>query len=106
MATQPQSPPPSPPKHEPPPAPKPPEPKPPEDEPDKKEGDEKKEPEALKPEVAFELFRNGERIAKVGDPKEKWLAMGRAADGTQTVETPMSPDVEKQIREGKFYKVD
>lgn len=68
-------------------------------------GDEKK-PAELSPDAAFALFHNGERIAKVGDPPEKWITQGMANDGTPVVESPMSDDVEKQIRSGKFYKVE
>ena len=49
------------------------------------------------------LFKNGHRIAKEGDPPEKWISMGRLADGSPVFQTPMTPELEQEIRSGSYY---
>jgi hypothetical protein len=59
--------------------------------------------ETLTPENAYSLFYNGHRIAKQGDPPEKWISMSRTADGTPAVMTPMTPEMEATIKGGEYY---
>jgi hypothetical protein len=55
---------------------------------------------------AYQLFYNGHKIARDGDPPTQWLSMGRLADGSSVVQSPMTPDLEKKLKEGKFYLAD
>ena len=52
---------------------------------------------------AASLFKNGHRIAKEGDPPEKWITMGRLGDGTAVYQMPMTPEIEQEIRSGQYY---
>ena len=60
-------------------------------------------PEILPPDQAVSLFYNGHRIAKEGDPPSKWMAMNRTSGGEAVLMTPMPPDMEQAIRDGRFY---
>jgi hypothetical protein len=52
---------------------------------------------------AASLFKNGHRIAKEGDPPEKWISMGRLGDGTPVHQMPMTPELEEEIKSGSYY---
>jgi len=55
---------------------------------------------------AYELFRNGHRVAKEGSPPSQWFMMGRLPDGTTCAQSPVTPELEKQLKEGKYYVAD
>ena len=78
------------------------------DEDDARKGDEQKRPKrAILPEgQAHQLFYNGHKIAREQDPPTQWLSMGRLGDGTPVVQSPMTPELEQKLKEGKFYLAD
>ncbi len=55
---------------------------------------------------AYELFRNGHKVAKEGSPPSQWFMMGRLPDGTACAQSPVTPELEKQLKEGKYYVAD
>jgi hypothetical protein len=73
----------------------------------KAEKAEKAEPQypPLPPDAAWPLFYNGHRIAKVGDPGNKWISMGRV-DGLPVAMTPLTPEMEAEIKSGQYYHAD
>jgi hypothetical protein len=60
----------------------------------------------LAPDAAASLFKNGTRIAKDGEPPEKWISMGRLSDGTPVFQTPMTDAIAEEIKAGSFYVVE
>lgn len=77
------------------------------------QGDARKDDQEKKPKrqilaegQAYQLFFNGHRIAKDGDHPSRWLSMSRLPDSTAVVQTPMTPDLEKKLKEGKYYLVE
>ena len=63
-------------------------------------------PVMLAPDDAWSLFYNGHKIAKNGDPPERWISMGRLGDGTPVLQQLMTPEVEQAIKTGQFYLVE
>lgn len=55
---------------------------------------------------AYQLFFNGHKIVRDGDPPHQWLMMSRLPDSTPVVQTPMTEELEKKLKEGKFYLAD
>jgi hypothetical protein len=75
---------------------------------DARKSDEQKKPKypILAEGQAYQLFFNGHKIAREGDPPHQWLSMGRLPDSTPIVQSPMTPELEKKLKEGKFYLAD
>ena len=73
---------------------------------DKSAKDEQPKYPVLEADKAYTLFYNGHRIVKDGDPPEKWISMSRLGDSTAVVHSPMTPELEKAIREGQWYHAD
>ena len=63
-------------------------------------------PPILSADQAFNLFYNGHRIANISNPPNKWIGMGRLSDGMAIVGTPMTAEMEQEIRNGQYYLVD
>jgi hypothetical protein len=63
-------------------------------------------PKPLKVEDAAELFRSGSRLAKMGDPPEKWFSMGRTPDGTAVLQEPLSDAKLEEVKKGSYYLVE
>lgn len=73
----------------------------------RKGGEQKRPKRAILPEgQAHQLFYNGHKIAREQDPPTQWLSMGRLGDGTPVVQSPMTPELEQRLKEGKFYLAD
>ena len=83
-------------------------PQPPFESPDAREAPPKPEQQhaILAPDAAVSLFKNGTRIAKDGDPPEKWISMGRLSDGVPVFQTPMTDALAEEIKAGSFYVVE
>lgn len=60
----------------------------------------------LTPDNAWSLFYNGHRIAKQGDPPDKWISMARTPDGQPAIMGPMTPEMEATIKGGEYYHAD
>jgi hypothetical protein len=56
--------------------------------------------------VAFNLFYNGHRIARYGDPPTKWITMQRTHNGQAVHREPMTAEIEATIKGGQYYLVD
>ena len=65
----------------------------------------KEEPQypTLAPGAAWPLFFNGHRVAKQGDPVDKWISMGRTGDGIPVVTSPMTKEIEDAVKSGEYY---
>lgn len=63
-------------------------------------------PPILEPEVALGLFYNGHRLAKHGDDPDKWISMGRRADGVAVLHMPITEAITEEIKSGEYYLVD
>lgn len=61
---------------------------------------------SIAPEAVWSVFYNGHRIAKQGDPPEKWISMGRGSDGMPVITSPLTPEMEKAVKEGEWYLVE
>ena len=71
--------------------------------PEKKSAKEEPQYPTLAPGAAYPLFYNGHRIAKQGDPVDKWISMGRTGDGTPVVTSPMTKEIEDAVKNGEYY---
>lgn len=60
----------------------------------------------LEPDKAYTLFYNGHKIAKDGDPPEKWISMGRLGDSTAVIQSPLTQEMTEAIKTGQWYLAD
>jgi hypothetical protein len=63
-------------------------------------------PVALTPDDALALFKNGHRLAVMGDSEDNWFSMGRTAVGTVTYQVPLTDALLTGIMTGSFYLVE
>jgi hypothetical protein len=62
-----------------------------------------KSPPVLSPDEAVSLFYNGHRIARIVDPPDEWISMGRLNGGEPVIMTPVHRDFEQVLRRGQYY---
>jgi hypothetical protein len=62
-------------------------------------------PPVLEPEAALQLFQTGHQIAKVGEPPDQWVSMGRTGEGVAVWQTPMTQEIIDAIKDGQYYLV-